>query len=366
MLILVPIFAVLCSTGLFFILGRPRFLTHSEEGTNPADISIIIPARNEEHNIGNLLESIQSQKQSPGKIIVVDDDSSDRTAEVATSHGAQVVKAEPQPGGWKGKTWACQQGAETARGKWLLFLDADTRFEAGGMERIAALSNDMERVISICPYHQIRRPYEELSAFFNIIMIAGINSFGMQRDPTHQSALFGQCLLIPREIYQKVGGHESVRREILENFSLARHLEALGIPRHNFLGRGCINMRMFPGGLGELWSSWRKGFTHGAQNTAPPVLLFSSLWLTGGMLAIIGAALALSPVATLPLQVAAASAYLFFALLCLRFFRIAGNYSFLNALLFPISLLFYQTLFLTAVIERQLGIKSKWKGRHVD
>ena len=401
MLILLPIAAALCTLPRWLVLGRPRFLPATGDAASADSISIIIPARDEEANIGALLASILNQSITPREVIVVDDHSSDRTAAIAAEHGAlalagtfnsklsdsfarptkviapsrpanytnhtahlYIIQPPAPPPDWKGKTWACQQGAQAASGDWFLFLDADTRLEQGALEKISGLTRNPGRVSSICPYHAVERPYEQLSAFFNVVMLAGINAFGIQRDPSRESALFGQCLLIHHDIYHEIGGHRSVRREILENFQLASHLEAHAIPRDCYLGRGTIRMRMFPGGFRELWSSWKKGFSSGAGSTAPSVLVFTSLWITGAMLAC--AALAFMPFATPVYQFASAAAYLFCAVHCLFAFRLAGSFSLLNALFFPVSLFFYQTLFFTSVIERRLGIKTRWKGRHVD
>ena len=94
------------------------------------NLSIIIPARNEEQNLPVLLCSINAQTVKPPEVIVVDDGSTDRTAEVAREFGAAVIASKPLPDGWRGKTWACQQGAQAATGDLLLFLDADTWFAA--------------------------------------------------------------------------------------------------------------------------------------------------------------------------------------------------------------------------------------------
>lgn len=366
MLFVVPILAVLCAPALWRILGRPRFLTEGSGSGRAATISIIIPARDEEENIGPLLASIVGQGAAPCEVIVVDDGSTDRTAEVARGKDARVLDAAALPEGWKGKPWACQQGAGEAKGEWFLFLDADTRLEPGAMEKIIGLTSDADRVYSVCPHHRIRRPYEELSAFFNLVMLAGVNAFGPKPDPSGKVGLFGQFMLISRKHYEAVGGHGPVRGEVLENFHLARHLAKRGIGRSCFLGRGSVQMRMFPGGFRELCASWKKGFTSGAENAAPRALVLISLWITGAMLAIGGGILACTPLASGCFRVVAVLVYALYALQCHRAFRLAGNFSILNALLFPCSLLFYQTLFFTSLIERKLGVKTRWKGRHVD
>jgi 4,4'-diaponeurosporenoate glycosyltransferase len=366
MLYLVPILAILCAPALWLVLGRPRFVPAAHSPPPDTSVSLIIPARNEEDNIGALLVSIASDNPRLHEIIVVDDASTDRTAAIARGHGATVVSPPLLPDDWKGKPWACHNGASTATGDWLLFLDADTRLAPGGLDRIHALTAQPDRVHSICPYHTVHRPFEQLSAFFNIIMIAGINAFGLQRAPAQHAALFGQCLLISQIHYHQIGGHEPVRDEVLENFHLSRHLADLGIPRECHLGHGCLTMRMFPGSFHDLWTSWKKGFTSGASNVAPRALFLTSAWITGAMLAIVGVILAFLPHTDPPLRAMTGASYLLYSLQCQRAFRLAGNFSRANALLFPVSLLFYQTLFFTSLIERRLGIQTKWKGRHVD
>ena len=366
MLLVIPMLAALCSVSLHLMLGRPRYLTKSAPGRADSRISIIIPARDEAHNIGLLLASIRNQTTAPHEVLVVDDGSTDNTADLARENGARVVTPPQAPDDWKGKTWACQQGADAATGDHLLFLDADTRLEPGAIEKFLHLANDSKRVHSVCPHHTVEQPYEQLSAFFNVIMIAGINSFGTLPPAPGGPALFGQCMLISRENYDRVGGHSSVRNEILENFRLAARLETLGIPRENLLGRGTITMRMFPDGFRSLWSSWKKGFTAAAGQVAPRTLFLSSAWLTGAMFAVVGIGLALMPSAGLIYRIAAVAVYLLYAIQCHRAFRLAGTYSIANAFYFPLGLLFYQTLFFTAVVGRRLGIKNQWKGRDVD
>ncbi|HEY9173835.1 MAG TPA: glycosyltransferase, partial [Verrucomicrobiae bacterium] len=265
-------------------------------------VSVIIPARNEEHNLPKLLQSLGAQSVKPAEIIVVDDGSTDRTAEMAWQHGAKVVVPQPLPEGWRGKTWACHQGAHAATGELLMFLDADTWFEPEGLARVlgahAALdpaaapsphpSPPMgerayaERVrgcaFSVGPFHAVREVYEDLSLFFNFNMTVG----------TVPDGLFGQMLLVDREGYRRVGGHEAVKGRTLENFFLAQQFRAAGIPTRSVTGRGVFSFRMYPGGLRELIEGWTKGFAAGAGQTPRGVLVLVVAWMIGLMLAPIG------------------------------------------------------------------------------
>jgi glycosyltransferase involved in cell wall biosynthesis len=100
------------------------------------DVSIIIPARNEEHNLGNCLESLTSQPGVTFEIIVVDDDSTDRTREIAQHYrGVSVISSGPLPAGWTGKNNAVIAGAKKAHAPWILFTDADTVHLPGSLSR---------------------------------------------------------------------------------------------------------------------------------------------------------------------------------------------------------------------------------------
>lgn len=366
MLFVFPILAILCAPALWLILGRPRFLSEGAGDGPEEKVSVVIPARDEERVIGRLLDSLLGEQELFHEVLVVDDGSEDATAAIATEKGARIVVPARLPEGWKGKPWACQEGASQSVGDWFLFLDADTWIEPKGLRRIVALTNNKNRVSSICPYHEIGSPVEELSAFFNVIMVAGANAFGWRGKSGREGALFGQSLLISRRHYEEVGGHEKVKGEILENFHLAEHLAALGVKRDCYLGRGVLSMRMFSEGLPELWASWKKGFTSGAKQAAPRALLLVSLWLTGAMFVLTSVVVALSPFSSSLYYALTIVAYFVYAGQCWWSFRLAGRFSPWNALLFPVSLIFYQVLFFTALIERALGVKTEWKGRDVD
>ena len=369
MMLVLPGLAILLAPAIWLIMGRPRFLHHAVAEDKRSAITIIIPARNEESNIARLLVSISQQSLRPSQIIVVDDHSTDDTARIATKLGARVISAEALPEGWMGKPWACQQGANAALEdqpeNWLLFLDADTTLEPGAIASLHKLTQKTKGVHSVCPYHQTERPYEQLSAFFNVLMLAGVNAFGHRNSSDSHSALFGQCLLISSEHYLQVDGHSRVKNKALENFHLATELRQQEIPCTCYLGKGQINMRMFPKGFRELWHSWKKGFSGAAAHTGGNALLFSSLWISSMMLTIV--CLLLITLTQTPEYFAAVTtaAYIINALQCLIVFKLAGDFSPWNALLFPVCLLFYQVLFFSSIIDKKRGKQTEWKGRKV-
>jgi 4,4'-diaponeurosporenoate glycosyltransferase len=343
MLILLLVALALWSAG-FLLLGRLRPCARAGATGCPLSVSVIIPARNEEHNLPTLLRSIGSQAVKPREILVVDDGSTDRTAEVARQLGARVMASKPLPDGWRGKTWACHQGAQAATGELLLFMDADTWFEAGGLARI--LSGYTAGAFSVGPYHAVRKPYEQLSLFFNFNMAAG----------TVPNGLFGQMLLVDRDSYQRVGGHAAVKRRTLENLFLAQEFHAAGIPTRSAMGRGVLSFRMYPHGLRALIEGWTKGFASGAGRTPAGTMFIIVLWMIG---------LTLAPVCGLLSGDWArwGPVYLLCATQVAWFSRQLGSFRWLTGLLYPVPLVFFFAVFAWSVLRS--GQRVHWKGREI-
>lgn len=330
----------------------------------PADISLVIPARNEERNLGRLLASIAGQQRKPLEVIVADDGSTDRTAAVAGRYGATVLSVPPPPAGWRGKNWACWRGAQIARGGALLFLDADTTLRPGAFERIlSAYSRGDCRVLSLGPYHETQRPYEQLSAVFNLVMFMGMGSFSLTGSPDDPRGLFGPFYLIGRETYRAVGGHEAVRGEILESMAFCALFRAKGVEMRCLGGKGTVHIRMYPDGLPSLAEGWTKAFASGASKTGPLTLALTVLWMTGGMLAWIFSML--SPLVSLisPWVVAAYAAFavgLYFML------RMIGRFQWWTCALYPVLLMTFFILFFRSALARMTGRQVTWKGRSMD
>jgi 4,4'-diaponeurosporenoate glycosyltransferase len=343
MLILLLVALALWSAG-FLLLGRLRPCARAGATGSPLSVSVILPARNEEHNLPTLLRSLASQAVKPREILVVDDGSTDRTAEVARQLRATVIASKPLPDGWRGKTWACHQGSQAATGELLLFVDADTWFEAGGLAQ--TLSGYTGGAFSVGPYHAVRKPYEQLSLFFNFNMAAG----------TVPRGLFGQMLLVDRESYRHVGGHQAVQGRILENFWLAGQFSAAGIPVRSVMGRGVFSFRMYPNGLRELIGGWTKGFASGAGQTPRGTMFLIVMWMIGLMLAPLGWLVTGD-------WLRWGAAYLLCAAQVGWFSRKVGGFRWYSALLYPLPLIFFFVVFAWSVLRS--GKRVSWKGREI-
>jgi 4,4'-diaponeurosporenoate glycosyltransferase len=352
-LILLSIGGILA--GLLLLRTIPVVTAHATTAALEASISIIIPARNEESNLPPLLESLHQSVLIPSQILVVDDASTDSTAVVAARYGATVIASATLPAGWTGKTWACHQGALAATGDTLLFLDADTYFTPNGYARIvthfAALPTNS--ALSVLPFHRTQRWYEELSLFFNLLVAIGAGGFG-KLDPPH---LFGQSLLIPRDLYHRAGGHASIKSQILENLHFAASIRtANGLPQ-TLSGRGTLEMRMFPEGLTQLHESWQKAFATGASITTPLVLALSIYWLTAAMLTAILAIASRTHIAI--------ALYLLNTAQIFWYARQLGTFRFLTVLFYPIPLAFYFAVFAQSLSRQKRHQPVTWRGRQL-
>jgi len=276
------IHAVFWLFGFLVLWKIPRCEGNNlENRTRDISISVIIPARNEEKNLDNLFNSLSNQTVKVKEVILVDDGSTDRTAEVGKKHNAKVISLNSLPEGWLGKPWACYNGAGASAGDYLLFLDADTELKDNGIENIIACQEKHSGVISLQPYHRIKKVYENLSLFFNIILLAGMGVFTPFQNRIKPIGTFGPCLLCSREDYYKINGHRSIKGKVIEDIEIGKKFIKAKIPLRCRGGKRTIDFRMYPGGFMEMVRGWAKGFGSGARSTSIPILLIVIAWIVG-------------------------------------------------------------------------------------
>jgi len=346
-----------------FRISSCRVLTYRNIH-NPS-VSVIIPARNEEHTLPNLLDSLAGQLSSEVEVIVVDDHSEDRTKAVAEKSAVKVLESLPKPEGWLGKAWACYQGARIASGEILVFLDADTVLEKNGLKNIIESYVEKDGVLSIQPYHKMRNLYEQLSAFFNIVMMAGIGAFTVLGSRIKPIGIFGQAVVMKRQHYLDSGGHDKVKGEILEDLAFGSELQKKGVEIHCLGGKSTISFRMYPNGIRELINGWSKGFAMGAAKTPLPLLIPIIAWISGslgttrGLIEVI--------VATNNVQIAIwCSLYILYAAQIYWILVRIGNFKFYTALFYPIPMAFFVVVFIYSFVRIFLFRSVKWKGREIN
>ena len=348
---------------LLFRISYCRVSVH--RNTHKPSVSVIIPARNEEHTLPNLLNSLSGQLSSQDEVIVVDDHSEDRTKEVAKNSGVKVLESLPTPEGWVGKTWACYQGASIASGEIFVFLDADTVLDNNGLKSIIETYNEKDGVLSIQPYHKMRDLYEQLSAFFNIIVMAGIGAFSVLGRRIKPIGLFGPVVVMKRQYYLDSGGHDKVKGEILDDVAFGSELQKKGVQVHCLGGKNTISFRMYPNGIRELINGWSKGFAMGAAKTSTPLLILIVFWIAGS----IGTTRSLieAIAATNNVQIAISGGlHILYALQIYWMLVRIGNFKFYTALFYPIPMAFFVMVFTYSFVRIFIARNVQWKGRKVD
>ncbi len=354
--------AILWSFGFLFLFRIPRCTRSPRKAAEPYPrVSIIIPARNEENSLPVLLASLQNDDFVPHDIIVVVGQSEDRTSEVAGRAGVVVISSQALPAGWVGKPWACYQGARVATGDILVFLDADTCLEKGGLRHIVHTYLDTDGIVSVQPYHKTRRLYEQLSAFFNTIMMGAMGAFTVRGSRIKPIGLFGPCVVMRKEYYFAAGGHTAVKGEVVEDLALGERFKQRELPIHCYGGKGTISFRMYPHGIRELIDGWSKGFAVGAGKTCFPLLLAITGWIGSGISAAIWGIAAISRTDTAAMT-AWGIAYLAYAIQVQWMLLRVGTFKFYTALFYPASLLFFLAVFFRSVFLVSVRKSVTWKG----
>jgi len=223
------------------------------------DVSIIVPARNEEANLRACLESLVGQAGSDYEVVVVDDHSTDQTRGIAESFPAlRVLAADPLPEAWSGKCNACWSGAKVAKGKWLLFTDADTKHAANSIEQGLREAEECgAAMLSYSPTQEVHGFWER--ALMPVIFAELAKTYRPKEvsDPLSSAAAAnGQYLLIRRDVYDAVGGHPAVAHAILEDVELARRVKQAGY-KLQFRTSDALSTRMYRS-VGQMWEGWRK------------------------------------------------------------------------------------------------------------
>jgi hypothetical protein len=323
---------------------RPPDRPDPDRGASPL-VSILIPARNEARRLPALLESLRHLRYPSYEVIVIDDDSEDRTREIARTYGARVVAVPPRPHGRAGKNWACLHGARAARGDYLLFTDADTVHLPDGLERVIRFMRETRAdLVSALPYHRGESFWERGLGLFHLVLLAVTAPFQPPR-PGRVFAI-GQYLLFRTGAYWAIGGHEAVRETLSEDIGLATIVMQRGAAYRVFPGTRVFAVRMYES-FPEFIRGWRRNFRLGLGEARPSAPLEVALLFA----AFVGSGPWSWP------AVAAAVCLLLLAQ------RRLGNFSWTSVPLIPVSIVLFTWITILAVADRLLRRDVRWKGR---
>lgn len=230
---------------------------------NDSGITAIVPARDEERTIETCVRSLARQPQIT-EILVVNDHSTDRTAELVHSMAAhianlRILDAPDVPAGWLGKNNAIWEGARRATGCWLLFVDADAELLGNAVARALQVAQDTgAALVSFSPEQILSAWYEKALIPFVYYRLATYFPYDAVNNlESDVAAANGQFLLIRRDAYDAVGGHQVVAAEVLEDVALARRVKAAHFPIWFGSGAGYVRTRMYRS-FQAMWEGWKK------------------------------------------------------------------------------------------------------------
>lgn len=351
------IFLVFAWTGtvVFFLRIRKLMTSHSHdvevEATSLKELSIVVPARNEETNLPQFLRSLEPSIANGLSVIVVDDRSSDRTAEIAENAHVKLIRnrSEP-PEGWSGKNWACLLGAQENERPYLLFTDADTQHSALGLSKAMHWhKNERAALSSALPFHLCPTFWERAVAGFHALVYVAA-------DPFHATGrswpyAIGQFMLFDSEIYRKHNGHSSVFEAFAEDLAFAKLFARKAEKVSTCEYHRVFDVRMYEN-FGDFVKGWRRilrwGMTHSNFRSffevSALIFSFSTLWKFENPIAFSSGCLSL--------------------LFLIFFLRKMGQFSAVWSIVFlPLSLLLFVALSVLAGMDVLFKRNHSWRGR---
>jgi glycosyltransferase involved in cell wall biosynthesis len=335
-------------------LGLPSIdrmaIGRDKSDTGPVDVTVIVPARNEAHQIARVVKSFPDHR-----VLVIDDASVDETATVARQSGAEVISAPPLSVDRKGKPNACLEGARHATSQWLLFVDADTWYQPGFAEKLIryAESQQVSVVTAFLKQEMETIPEKLILPYAFGLYFCGVSAKAVNDPKAAEALANGQCLLFRRDVYQSTGGHALVSDSVIEDVALASRLKQLAIPIQVVRAEALGSVRMYDS-LAAIFRGFQKNSFRfllvnkksGLLVIAASVTLTSLLPLMGGLLQHGEAWLALALI-----LVPALAFWPWFG----------GGW----ALLTSVAIYAFQVIALSAMWATLSGQGSVWKGRRV-
>jgi chlorobactene glucosyltransferase len=323
-------------------------------------VSILIPARNEEKNILALLISIHQQDYRDYEVIVLDDDSSDRTydicVEFAAIHSAfKVVRGKELTGQWLGKNYACYQLAKQARGEFLLFLDADEKvFDGLINSAVHRMHFRNLALLSMFTNQQMKTIGERLTVplmHYILLNLLPLRLVYLSKNAA-VAAASGQFMLFNAEVYHQYDWHKGAKDKIVEDVEIMKQVKLAGYNGESLLANGMISCRMYTG-YGEAINGFGKNFLAAFNYNIFSFLIFLLLLIAGPMMVIM----------TLNFQLILMMAGLIM-LTRIMISLESGQNAFINVILHPLQM-FSLVLIAFSAIQKYLTKTTEWKGRKI-
>jgi hypothetical protein len=337
-------------------------------GQTFSKVSVIIPARNEEHDIVDSLHSVLNQQGVDLEVIVVNDHSTDRTGalvEEITRGDSRVTVLHDPPlqSGWLGKVNAMQYGSAKATGDYLVFTDADILHAPSCFaSALTVMQQHTYDLFSFSPQWMNESVWEHVNipiyfvGFIKLLSLSGLDN------PVSPNALAsGAFMVIKTTVFQETGGFECVKDDMFDDVGFARSLKANQYRVSYWFAPACSQVRLFKNAHDAFWGTTKNilGAVEGHAGLALPLILVAVVQYWTPVLAVVVGGLTASPL----LVVSGVSTYI---IQYLSFFSIRRLISFhpLKLLCFPLVVIVSTCCILRAMLYQMKGVIF-WRGRAI-
>lgn len=355
-----------------FILRRKSYPTVKDEDL--PFISVLVPARNEELNIANILNSLLIQDYPNYEVIVLNDHSEDNTgkiiAEIKTKHPELVLlNGKPLPEGWTGKCYACTQLHEASKGEYIIFTDADTTHKPQSLRKSVTIAlNKNADMLTLFPEMTMISFAEKIimpMLWFTIMVLLPFY-FVDKKGFVKFSVGIGPFMMFKRSAYEKIGGHHSVKDAIVEDVWLARKIKESRMQLIVEDGYDMLSVRMYRS-LGEIWRGFSKnifaGFEFSSFSLFTVNLLYILLFFLPFMFLIIELSLYEFRSSGVHFALILAVFQVFILYLARTLISTRFKLGILSTLLHPLGALSVPVIALNSWRWITLGKGASWKGR---
>jgi len=350
----------------FRLLSSYKLISNSEKPF----VSILVPTRNEERNIARCINSLIAQDYKDFEIVVLNDNSTDRTEEILdelarTDSRIKVIKGRPLPHGWVGKNFACHQLSKAAKGEYLFYADADTWHNKSTLSKsVAAAIESKADLITLLPTEIVESLSERMIVPFMHFVVMCF--FPIKKIFHSQNPLFsfsvGQYMFFKRSAYDAIGGHAAIPSEIVEDIVMGKRIKRFGLKQLMLDGGEMVYCRMY-NSLKGVWRGFSKSLFAAFKFKLPPLVfvivtvdalflapfLFLTWVIINGNFIGINIFLLITQVLLI---------FIIKALMSHRF-----KYSYLDVLIHPISMFHINMIAIYSIFLHVKGIGVIWKGR---
>ncbi len=257
----------------------PPLTPEDARGDGPLPrLSMLIAAKDEEANLPRCLETLSAQDYPDLEIIVINDRSADGTPRILDEAAARdprmrAVHIRELPAGWFGKNNAMREGLTHARGEWLCFSDADCAYESPALLRAAVRLAQRENIefLSVLPRLEVNTIWEQIvQPAAGAVMVFWFPPKLVNSPTSRRAYANGAFMLMTREAYARLGGHESFKATLNEDMHMARQAKKIGLRLRVIRGQTMFRVRMYSG-LRQIWRGWSRIF-YGCFGTFPRLL----------------------------------------------------------------------------------------------